>query len=327
MPAATNGNGLALDGPGAAYLRVSTDKQDTERQINNVRAFEERHGVRIPPAHWFEDHGWERDADARRPDFNRLLALARRGAVRWIVVDALDRFGTGSAKRLFGYLADLEEAGCRLYDASDKEWTGEDAATEITAWLKGRTSAAEQRDKSHRTLGGLVTYARDGEWMGGPPKLGFDVGCFDRASGKELWRVVFEGREEAGTETRRGKARPVYRVLRRKVYPGGRSERFDGPASFRGGLDRKHSPEVLRIVPSRDKAKLAAVRGLFRRYASEAVSFRQLAVWPNGLGLRNAFGKGYQSRDIPDILSDEAYLGYPTFGKNAGRPLPPLRRR
>jgi hypothetical protein len=38
---------------GAAYLRVSTDKQDTLRQIESIRAFERRHGVTTPPGHWF----------------------------------------------------------------------------------------------------------------------------------------------------------------------------------------------------------------------------------------------------------------------------------
>lgn len=38
---------IALNGTGAAYLRVSTDKQDTERQVQSVRSFQERHKVKI----------------------------------------------------------------------------------------------------------------------------------------------------------------------------------------------------------------------------------------------------------------------------------------
>ena len=43
-----NSNGLCLTGTGAAYIRVSTDQQDTERQYAGVRAFERRHEVSIP---------------------------------------------------------------------------------------------------------------------------------------------------------------------------------------------------------------------------------------------------------------------------------------
>ena len=310
---ATNGNGLHLDGPGGAYLRVSDDRQETERQIESIRLFEQRHGVIIPKRLWFEDRGWARDEDKQRPEFQRLLKTAVSGGVRWIVVDSLDRFGTKNAKRLFRYLDELEEAGCHLYDANDKEWTGDDDGTEITAWVGGKTSTREQKEKSKRALGGMVAAARAGEWQGGPPRLGFDVACFDRETGAEWWRVVWEGREKTDkTEVRRGKKRPVYRVLRVKVYADGRTERFDGEAVFRTSKET----QAMRIVPTRDAAKLEAARSLFQRYATEAVSFYDLAMWLNRLGIRNAFGERFQSRDIEPILSDAAYLGYPTFRKH-----------
>src|SRR5262249_23515273 len=53
----------------------------------------------------------------------------------------------------------------------------------------------------------------------------------------------------------------------------------------------------------------------FTRYATESVSFFDLAKWLNGLGIRNSFGNLYQGRDISMMLTDEAYLGYPTYSK------------
>src|SRR5262249_20576453 len=155
------------------YIRVSGDEQDTERQYASIRAFEQRHGVSIPGRHWFKDEGWARDQADKRPDFQRMIQEAEAGQVQWIVVDALDRFGGKSAKQLFAYLQRLEEAGCKLYDAGGKEWTGEDDATEITAWVEGKNSVKEQRSKSHRVLGGKAEKARAGEWQGGPVRLGF----------------------------------------------------------------------------------------------------------------------------------------------------------
>jgi hypothetical protein len=123
--------------------------------------------------------------------------------------------------------------------------------------------------------------------------------------------VAFEGREIVGTTTRRGKERPVYHIRRLRVYADGRTERLDGSVVFRTSKDT----QVMRIVPTRDEAKLAAAQGMFRRYATEAVSFFDLAKWLNGLGIRNSFGKLFQSRDVSKMLTDEAYLGYATFSK------------
>src|SRR5262249_5209873 len=140
VPGDSSGSRLDLSGTGAAYIRVSGDEQDTERQYASIRAFEQRHGVSIPGRHWFKEDGWARDQADKRPDLQRMIQEAEAGQVQWIVVDALDRFGWKSAKQLFAYLHRLEEAGCKLYDAGGKEWTGEDDATEITAWVEGKNS-------------------------------------------------------------------------------------------------------------------------------------------------------------------------------------------
>jgi DNA invertase Pin-like site-specific DNA recombinase len=83
--------------------------------------------------HWYKDEGWARDTADERPDFQQLMKLVEAGRIQWIVVDRLDRFGTKSSKQLIVYLYRLEEAGCRLFDASGREWTGDDDATEISA--------------------------------------------------------------------------------------------------------------------------------------------------------------------------------------------------
>lgn len=299
MPA-TLARPLNLDGVGASYIRVSTDQQDTDRQYEAVRAFEKRHKISIRKQHWFEDEGWARDKADKRPAFQRLIALAERGEVQWIVVDRLDRFGTKSAKQLITYLYRLDEAGCRLYDSTGKEWTGEDDATEITALLAGKTSQKEQHEKSWRVLGGKVEKARAGEWQGGPPIFGLDVACFNRANGKELWRVVFEGRNQ-----------------RVKVYPSGETERYDGKNNF---PKSQEDYERLQVVPSRDKKKLAAVVDVFKRFAAESISFAALGHALNERGWRNAYGGYFQPHHIQRMLADPIYIGYYAWNKlHAGK--------
>lgn len=302
---------LDLEGVGAAYLRVSTDLQDTKRQYSAIEGFEERHDVSISKRHWFKDEGWARDKADQRPDFQRLMKLVESGAVQWIVVDQLDRFGTKDAHQLIAYLHRLREANCKLFDASGKEWTGADIATIITAAVEGDKSKGEQTSKSHRTLGGKIEKARQGEWQGGPLKLGFDVACYDRASGEELWRLVFESR---------GK--------RLKVYADGRSERFDDVEVIENGQKSikpnfpKHQPltEVLRIAPSRDKAKIEAAVSVFKRFASESITFTALAQHLNQLGFRTCYGGYFQSQHVERMLEDPAYIGYYAFNRiHAGK--------
>jgi DNA invertase Pin-like site-specific DNA recombinase len=303
-------NGLQLTGPGAAYLRVSGDRQEVDRQMASRAAFEKRHGVKIAAQHQYEDD-MPRDLSDKRPDFQKMLRAAKAGQIKWIYIDQIDRLGYADNWELVEIVSIFRKAGCKLYDAGDKEWTGRELMSFFEVGLAGHQSHEEQKTRSHRSLGGMIVKARAGEWQGGPPKLGFDIGCFDKVTGAELWRVVFEGRDQDGMTKRRGKMRPVYHVRRQKVYPDGRTERFGGNVVFRTNKDS----QVMRIVPSRDPARLAAARGVFTRYATESITFFALARWLNRQGIRNSFGNCFQSRDISELLRDESYLGYPTFSK------------
>jgi hypothetical protein len=125
--------------------------------------------------------------------------------------------------------------------------------------------------------------------------LGFDVACYHRETDKELWRVVFEGRNK-----------------RLKVYPDGQTERFDGKDNF-----PKCQPmtEVLRAAPSNDKAKIEAAVSVFKRYATVSIGFTALAHYLSQLGWRNGCGGYFQHQQIEEMLADPIYLGYHTWNK------------
>lgn len=290
---------LDLAGVGASYLRVSTDLQDTERQYASIRSFEKCHKVSIAKRHWFEDHGFARDEAEDRPAFQNLLKLAARGDIQWIVIDRLDRFGTKDKDELAHYRYLLRKAKCKLFDVSGKEWTSADMMTFIEAGLQAEQSQKEQHEKSYRVLGGKIEKARAGEWQGGPLKLAFDVACYNRDSGEELWRVIYEGKNE-----------------RVKVWPDGRTERFDGPNNF----PKVQPTEVLRIAPSHDKAKVSAAVSIFKRYATESITFTALAQHLNALGFRTSYGGYFQSQHVERMLEDPAYIGYYAFNRiHAGK--------
>lgn len=297
-----NGNDLQLTGTGAAYIRVSDDQQDTERQYSAVRAFEKKHGVSISKHHWYEDEGWARDTADDRPAFQQLMKQAENGVISWIVVSERDRFGTKDADEFIHFRYQLRKWGCRLFDANGTDWTRKDIATVITAVVDGEKSEQEQHGLSKRVLGSKVGYVRAGEWQGGPVCLGFDVVCYPkkntdkpRKPDEELWRVVIEGDRK-----------------RVKVFPDGRSERFDGPNNF---PKFQEQTEILQLAPSKDKAKIAAAVSVFKRYATESISFTALAHYLNALGYRNGRGGLFQPQQVENLLGDPVFMGLYTFNR------------
>ena len=200
-------NGLDLAGAGAAYIRVSGDRQEVERQLASVTAFEQRHQTKIAKHHRYEDY-MPRDLSERRPDFQRMLTEVKTGTLRWIVVDQIDRFGFCRRMGVGGADTRPPTGGLQaLRHHKDDEWTSSGLMSFFKAGLAGHSSHDEQMKKSSRSLGGMIIKARSGEWMGGPPKLGFDVGCFDRTTGDEIWRVVWEGLQATWSALRSGRAK------------------------------------------------------------------------------------------------------------------------
>lgn len=305
---------LHLTGTGAAYIRVSTDHQDTLRQHNAIHVFEKEHGVKIAEDRWYEDQGWARDTADRRPQFQKLLGDVEAGRVQWIVVDNLDRFGTKSTKQLGHYLYRLEESKCRLFDVTGRDLTGDDIATEITTLVEGKNATAEVRKLSSRVQGEKAGLARNGEFQGGDVRFGFDLACFARSTPeKELWRVVFEGHH-----------------MRLKVYPDGREERYDGPGNI---PSHQKKSEYLQIVPSVHKGRVEAAVRVFERYATEDVSPTALARELNTGGFTTNRGGAFDGHHVEHMLADPIYIGYFQWNKMAqgkyhrfkgGMPVPEL---
>ncbi len=204
-----------------AYLRCSSDPQDTLRQREAIQ----RSGLKIDQ--WLEDHE-SRDRADKRPDFQRLLRAVQAGQVDTIVVQALDRFGVRDAWELGKIFTILKDHDCRLLDASGKQLNADDDGSVICSTVGALTSSREQREKASRVLTGKLTLARKGQFLGGYCPYGCDVVAFD-AQESEVWRVVYEGHDR-----------------RRKVYPDGREERFDG----RRNVPPRALHETLKYRPS-----------------------------------------------------------------------------
>jgi DNA invertase Pin-like site-specific DNA recombinase len=278
----------------AAYLRVSSDKQDVQRQRQSISVWAERNGYEI--AHWFEDAEGRnpRDKAAKRPEFQRLLSSVDSGLVNKIIVDSQDRFGTKDAYELGKFLTLLRENDCELWSVNQGLLTADDDATILTNTIGALTSTREQKEKAARNLSGKVQKAKLGEYQGGYPPYGLDVVCFN---GIEKWRVQWVGHYD-----------------RWKIYPTGERQAFNGKDNF----PAKDANDTLRFRPGIDPNRLEVVRNIFRWYASESISPGKIADRLNTLGLTTTVGTPWNKIIIRQILANPAYIGYPSWNKRGG---------
>jgi DNA invertase Pin-like site-specific DNA recombinase len=268
------------------YLRCSSDSQDTLRQREDI----ERSGIKIN--HWLEDHE-SRDKSHKRLDFQRLLQAVQAGQVDTIVVQSLDRFGVRDAWELGKFFTILKDHNCRLLDGSGKQLNADDDGTVITSTVGALTSSREQKEKASRVLSGKVTLARKGHFLGGHCPYGMDVVAFD-AQGNEVWRCVIEGHDR-----------------RRKVYPDGREERFDGPKN----RPPKALHETLKYRPSIVAERAKYVVLIYQWYVTEAISPGQIAARLNDLGVSPVYGPLWHRGVVEYLLRNPVYLGLPTYNK------------
>jgi DNA invertase Pin-like site-specific DNA recombinase len=279
----------------AAYIRVSSDKQDTQRQTESVTRWAA--GVGLPILNTFADSEGKnpRDQADKRPEFQKLLRAVERGEVDTIIVDSQDRFGTKNAHEFGKFMSLLGDHGCELWSVGQGLLSGVDDATILTATIGALTSSREQREKSSRNLSGKISKARAGEYQGGYPPYGFDVVCFN--GDREQWRVVWVGHFE-----------------RWKVYPNGEREAFNG----KGNFPAKNPTDSLRYRPSLETERIETARSIFNRYATEDISPYQIATQLNQAGIRPGIGKLWDKIIIRQMLKHPVYIGFPCWNKRGG---------
>jgi DNA invertase Pin-like site-specific DNA recombinase len=279
----------------AAYVRVSSDKQDASRQRRSINEWASANGLAL--AHWFEDSTGRnpRDKADKRLDFQRLLKLVETGTVDAVIVDSQDRFGTKDAWELGRYISQLREHGCELWSTAQGNLSATDEATILTSTVGAITSTREQVEKAHRNVSGKIEKAKAGEYQGGYPPYGLDVVCFD-AAGKSKWRVVWTAHHD-----------------RRKIT-GDKQERFTG----RNNFPAKDPTDTLRYRPTVEAERVKIVRQVFKWYAEESISPSRIATRLNELKIDPVFGAAWNKQKIKQLLRNPAYVGRPAWNKRGG---------
>lgn len=149
------------------YLRVSTDKQETENQAVQLREFAAKQGWQI--VHEYCDH--ESGSKSDRAEFQRMFADASRRKFDLVLFWALDRLSREGVLKTLQYLQQLNSygVGWRSFTQQYLDSTGmfRDAIIGILAAL----AQQERVQRAERTKAGLARVRAAGKRLGRPVRL------------------------------------------------------------------------------------------------------------------------------------------------------------
>jgi DNA invertase Pin-like site-specific DNA recombinase len=150
----------------AIYSRVSTDKQDNQNQLTQLRDFANAAGWDIVQEYVDVVSGGK--AAKLRPQFDAMMTAASQRRFDALLFWSLDRFSREGALPTLKYLAQLNEYGVvwRSYTEQYLDTTGmfKDAVVSILAVVAKQEKARIQE----RTKAGLATARRKGVKLGRP---------------------------------------------------------------------------------------------------------------------------------------------------------------
>lgn len=193
----------------AIYLRVSIGEQHTENQEPDVLRLVAARGL-VRGARYLESISTRK----HRPEFERMMDDARRGAFDVLVIWSLDRFGRDTIGNMLA-VRDLDRLGVQLVSAKEA-WLDTTGPTRsllvaIVSWV----AEQERERRSERTKAGLDRVrahgSRSGRPIGRPPR-------FDAAGLARVQALRASGRSVRSIAMAVGVPRStVQRALRRET--------------------------------------------------------------------------------------------------------------
>ncbi len=150
----------------ALYLRISTDKQELENQLEPLKKFAKGRGLKVVQVYRDTAAG----KNSVRPALNKMLKDAHRHAFDVIIVWALDRLSREGMSRTVQLIEMLERMGIGVISYSEPYLdTTNELARNILLAVVSTLAKAERERISERTKAGLARVKRSGKKLGRPP--------------------------------------------------------------------------------------------------------------------------------------------------------------
>lgn len=163
--------------PCAILVRVSTRKQETDRQVSELRLVATLRQWEVVEV--VEEEGVSGEAD-ERPGLERILELAQAGRIRKVLVHEVSRVARKNSIA-HQFLEDLHDAGVSLYWHTQGIETllanGKvSPAASIMFALLSEMARAENEQRRERIISGLEEARRKGKHLGRPKGSGLTPG-------------------------------------------------------------------------------------------------------------------------------------------------------
>jgi DNA invertase Pin-like site-specific DNA recombinase len=150
----------------AIYCRVSTNKQELENQLHQLRQYAEKSNWEIFKEYTEAKSGKEN----RRPQFNRMFKDAHKKMFQIVLFWSLDRFSRSGTLYTLQKLKELNNLGIAWHSYQDQYFSSVDETWRDVLISIMSTLAKMEREKiSQRTKAGLERVKAKGKTLGRKP--------------------------------------------------------------------------------------------------------------------------------------------------------------
>jgi DNA invertase Pin-like site-specific DNA recombinase len=310
------------------YIRISDDRQDTLRQVNGLKEMALKNGDAVPESLWqtvlnkqplpitspvLWDYG-SRDMVEKRPNFmaltQRVEKQDRRDPTRLqeLCIYELDRFGVEGPDHWFHNRYIFDKAGCRIMSAQKGDLTAkEDLKTIIETLFDAIHSRAEQKKIAGRVADQMAQLAKDGKLLGGVPRYGYDLGCFDGE--KLIWRLHYRDISD------RLQIVATDDNLQALLTGTAQTVHYTGKDNY----PKKAKKQEYKLIPSIDTKRVEGIQFLFKTYRDQgrAMSGCELARQMSLMGYASYQSRSFDPENLFMMLEDDTYVGVRPHGKRS----------
>jgi len=166
----------------AIYARVSTDEQDTARQVRELREYAKRCNYRVAEVFIETASGAKNDRKERA----KVMQLARQRKIQAILVSELSRWGR-STQDLLSTLEELATWNCSVLTMSGMDFDLSTATGRLMVTILAGVSEFERGLLKERIASGIAHARTKGTRFGRPPGK-------DKSRDKEVMQLVNAGK-------------------------------------------------------------------------------------------------------------------------------------
>ncbi len=148
------------------YLRVSTDQQNLENQLRDLRRECDRQGHEIVAIYQEAESAWRA---GHQSELAKAYRAARQGRFLVLWVWALDRLSRQGAASMLQIVSRFGKAGVKVFSLQES-WTWQSGEMlELFLLVAGWAAQIESQRRSERTRAGLQRVKANGKPLGRPP--------------------------------------------------------------------------------------------------------------------------------------------------------------